>query len=140
MTGDEDHALDLTHDTFVRVFERLDQYDGRGAISSWVFQIAVNLVRQQARTRRRRNELLEQEGFALERSVQDESRRVESRVVLEAALARLPEEQRTTLLLYEVDGYGHAEIAEMLGVAEGSSKARLSRAKATLRDALKGRI
>ena len=61
-------------------------------------------------------------------------------MVLEEALTRLPEEQRITLLLYEVDGYTHAEIAEMTGVAEGSSKARVSRAKAALREALDGRI
>lgn len=140
MTGDEDTARDLTHDTFVRVFERMDQYTGSGAVSSWVFQIAANLVRERARTFRRRADLLEREAPTFERTAPDDARRVESRMVLEAALARLPEEQRTTLLLYEVDGYTHAEIGEMLGVAEGSSKARVSRAKATLRETLEGRI
>jgi RNA polymerase sigma-70 factor (ECF subfamily) len=72
--------------------------------------------------------------------VPDEAGRVESRIVLDEALASLPADQRAALLLYEVDGYTHAEIGEMFGVAEGSSKARVSRAKATLRERLKGRI
>lgn len=140
MTGDEELARDLTHDTFVRVFERADQYAGTGALKSWVFQIAVNLARQRARTVRRRAELLARERVAFERSSPGAAGPVEARLVLEEALARLPEEQRTALLLYEVDGYTHAEIAEMTGVAEGSSKARVSRAKAALREALEGRI
>ena len=140
MTGDEDTARDLTHDTFVRVFERMDQYTGSGSVSSWVFQIAVNLVRERARTFRRRAQLLEREAPTFDQAAPGDARRVESRMVLDDALARLPEEQRTTLLLYEVDGYTHAEIGEMLGVAEGSSKARVSRAKTALREALEGRI
>lgn len=140
MTGDEDTARDLTQDTFVRVFERMDQYAGTGSLRSWVFQIAANLVRERARTFLRRAELLEREAPVFETSASDDTRRIESRMVLDEALARLPEEQRTALLLYEVDGYTHAEIGEMLGVAEGSSKARVSRAKAALRTALEGRI
>lgn len=61
-------------------------------------------------------------------------------MLLDEALRRLPAEQRVTLLLCEVDGYSHAEIGEMLGIAEGTSRARLSRAKETLRGLLDGRI
>lgn len=140
MTRDEELARDLTQDTFVRVFERGDQFSGTGSLKGWVFQIAANLVRERARTRGRRAELLEREGPLLDTATRDESSRVESRLVLDDALEALPEEQRSALLLYEVDGYTHAEIGEMLGVAEGTSKARVSRAKAALRELLKGRI
>lgn len=140
MTGDEDTARDLTHDTFVRVFERFEQYSGRGSVKSWVFQIAVNTARQRSRTRRRRLELLERERPDFESVAASGAGRVESRMILDEAMAALPEDQRTTLLLYEVDGYSHAEIAEMLGIAAGSSKARVSRAKSALRNALAGRI
>jgi RNA polymerase sigma-70 factor (ECF subfamily) len=140
MTRDEELARDLTHDTFVRVFETRAQYQGRGTVRAWVFQIAVNLLRERARTTRRRGELLEREGMSGRTVVPDEAGRVESRIVLDEALASLPADQRAALLLYEVDGYTHAEIGEMFGVAEGSSKARVSRAKATLRERLKGRI
>lgn len=139
MTGDRDLARDLTHDTFVRVFERGHQFAGRGSAKSWIFQIAANLVRERGRTARRRAELLERE-VPGERSACNDSERVESRMVLDEALRELPEDQRVALLLYEVDGYSHGEIGEMLGVAEGSSRARVSRAKARLRELLEGRI
>lgn len=140
MIRDEDLARDLTQDTFVRVFERSDQYRGGGSVKGWIFQIAANLVRERARTRGRRSELLEREGLHLDGTVRDDSTRVESRLVLTTALDELPEAQRVALLLHEVDGYTHAQIGEMTGVAEGSSKARVSRAKATLRKRLEGRI
>jgi len=140
MVHDADLAHDLTHDTFVRVFETSGQYAGRGTVDGWVFSIAVNLVRERGRTVGRRVELLDRESASFARSTRDDSARVESRLLLERALAALPDEQRTALLLYEVDGYSHAEIGAMLGIAEGSSKARVSRAKAALRVALEGRI
>jgi RNA polymerase sigma-70 factor (ECF subfamily) len=140
MTADEDAARDITHDTFVCAFEKLDQYAGTGSMSGWVFRIAVNLVRQRSRSGRVRMDLLERERPSFRTVARDQSGRVEAGVVLEDALAELPEELRTTLLLHEVDGYTHAEIAEMLGIAEGSSKARVSRAKAALRKALDGKV
>jgi RNA polymerase sigma-70 factor (ECF subfamily) len=140
MTGDEDTARDLTHDTFVCAFEKLGQYAGSGSMGGWVFRIAVNLVRQRSRSGRVRSDLLAREGPSFRTVARDQSGRVEAGVVLEEALAELPEELKITLLLYEVDGYTHAEIGEMLGIAEGSSKARVSRAKSALRKALEGRI
>lgn len=140
MTGDPDLAGDLTQDTFVRVFERAGQFEGRGALRSWVFRIAVNLARQEARTVRRRGELLDRARPVVERANPSGPRNVELRLTLEEAVAQLPDDLRTALLLHEIDGYTHAEIGEMTGVAEGSSKSRVSRAKAALREALDGKI
>ncbi len=140
MTEDEASARDLTHDTFVRVFERWDQYAGNGSVASWICRIAANLARDRHSRFRRRARLLARETPSLARSTPDNSGKLESRMLLDEALRRLPEEQRVTLLLYEVDGYSHAEIGQMLGVAEGTSRARLSRAKETLRELLSGRI
>lgn len=140
MTGDEASARDLTHDTFVRVFERWDQYAGNGSAASWICRIAANLARDRRARFRRRAKLLAREAPSLARHTADDSGKLESRMLLEEALRRLPQEQRITLLLYEVDGYSHAEIGEMLRIAEGTSRARLSRAKETLRVLLGGRI
>jgi len=140
MTGDADLAADLTHDTFVRVYERASQYDGRGAARSWVFQIAVNLVRERGRSASRRAALLERESPTFAGSSRSDAARVELRIALDEALSKLPARQRVALLLYDVDGYSHADIAAMLGMAEGSSKARVSRARAAMRAMLDGRI
>jgi len=141
ITGDEEVATDLTHDAFVLVAERGSQYTGRGSIKAWVFQIAANLARDWLRTTKRRRTLLEERT-----DVAHPSRTLwgggggldaETRMVLRRAVAELAEGQRTVLLLYDVDGYTHPEIATMLDIAEGTSKARLSRARARLRDRLK---
>jgi RNA polymerase sigma-70 factor (ECF subfamily) len=140
MTGDADAAQDLVHDTFVIVHDRLDQFRGRGDVTTWIFRIAANLARERARTSKRRGELLEQEWPSMPKHLSDDAGRVEARMVLEEALDQLPEELRITLLLHEVDGYTHTEIGEMTGVAEGSSRARLSRAWAELRKVLNGKV
>lgn len=139
-TGDVDLAEDLTQDVFVRVWERRGQFSGDGDVRSWILSIATNLLRDRARVRSRRDELLNREAPGWETRAFDSSGAVHARLTLGDALGRLPEEQRTALLLHEVDGYTHAEIGEMTGVAEGSSKARVSRARAALRELLEGRI
>lgn len=139
-TGDADLADDLTQDVFVRVWERRRQYSAGGDVRSWIFSIATNLLRDRARVRTRRDELLLQEAPAWETRSPDASGAVHARLTLRDAIAQLPEDQRTALLLHEVDGYTHAEIGRMSGIAEGSSKARVSRARAALRELLEGRI
>ena len=135
MTRDADLAADLTHDTFVKVFERLDQYNGQGSIEGWVLRIAGN----QARDRFRRNKFRALQGGALrhqavERELHDSNEA--GRLAMRQALATIPEDHRVALMLHDVDGFNHREIAEMLDVAEGTSKARVSRARAMLREHL----
>lgn len=138
MTGDPHRAEDLTHDAFVRVHERSHQFQGRGSVRAWVFGIARNLVLEDARNRRRRLRLLERRAPEVEAGLGGHAGAAdpagaEERILMEEALAALPPGQRTALLLHVVDGYSHAEVGAMLDIAEGSSKARVSRAKATLR-------
>jgi RNA polymerase sigma-70 factor (ECF subfamily) len=140
MTLDKELAKDVVHDTFVIAFSRSGQFEGRGDISGWIFRIAANLVREGRRTNRRRMELLERESRTIGNSIPDTSGRITTRLVLEEALDRLPEGYRAILLLHEVDGYTHPEIAEMMGLAVGTSRARLARAKAELRKTLSGKV
>lgn len=139
-TRDADVADDLTQDVFVRVWERRGQFNPDGDIRSWIFSIATNLFRDSARIRTRREQLLSEESQGWETRSPDASGAVHARLTLREALERLPDDQRTALLLHEVDGYTHAEIGSMTGIAEGSSKARVSRARAALRELLEGRI
>lgn len=136
MTGEEQQAADLTHDAFVRVHECRAQYDGRGSLHAWVFRIAANIGRDALRSRKLRGGLdAELEGAAAGRSASPPDHGL--RIDLERALETVGEEHRVVLLLHDVDGYAHREIAEMLDVAVGTSKARLSRARAMLREAMR---
>lgn len=135
MTRDADQAADLTHDTFVRVFERLDQFRGRGSLDGWVLRIASNQFRD--RFRRRRFQALQ--GGELRAKARDQEERAideAGRLAMRQALTMIPDDHRVALLLHDVDGFNHREIAEMLDVAEGTSKARVSRARTMLREHL----
>ncbi len=135
LTGDSEEAADLTHDAFVRVHGALAQFDGRGSVEAWVFRIAANVGRDALRRRRVRaqHSRTVEDGLSLVTPA-----KAPRRLALDRALARLDEAHRMVLLLHDVDGYTHGEIAEMLEIAVGTSKARLSRARKTMRVELGG--
>ncbi len=136
ITGDPALAEDLTHDTFVKVHERRHQYAGHGSLHGWVCRIARNLALSSESKRSNRVRLLRREAPVLERERGPRSGGTENRLLLEEALDRLSPGRRAALLLHVVDGYSHGEIGRMLGIAEGTSKARVSLAKADLRKML----
>ncbi len=136
MVGDENLARDFTQDAFVRVWEALGQFRGDSAFSTWLHSIAVSVVLNGLRKvdrHRKRERSLEDAGFlgqlprGAEPGVADR---------LKEAVDGLPEIYRTVFLMYDLEGFPHAEIAEALGVAVGTSKARLFRARELLREAL----
>lgn len=135
MTGDPAVAEDLTHDAFVRVHEARHQYDGSGPVAAWVFRIAANIGRDHLRQRTMQaDRLLAFQARTDQAPVLDH----ELRLSLEAALLALEPTYRTVVLLHDVDGFTHAEIADLLDIREGTSRARLSRARELLRGVLTG--
>jgi RNA polymerase sigma-70 factor (ECF subfamily) len=131
MTGDAALAEDLVHETFLRVHQAQGRFEGRGDLAAWVYRIAGNLGRDELRSREMRSRRL-----LLFPEPTPPGPDHELRVVLERALDTLDEGHREVVLLHDVDGYTHNEIAEMLGIREGTSRARLSRARASLRETL----
>ena len=136
MAGDEDLARDFTQEAFVRAYEKLDQFRGDSSFSTWVHSIAVSVSLnglwkvQRHRARERNLDDAPQLATAVTLSDPDLKTR------LKDAIDRLPELYRTVFLMHDLEGYSHREIATTLDVAEGTSKARLSRARAKLRDML----
>ncbi len=136
MTGDADQASEYTQDTFVRVFERLAEFRGEAAVSTWITSVALSVVynglRKIKRFRTRETELDEAAPIAVSRRESEPDLKSN----LAAAIDALPEGYRTVFVLHDVEGYTHEEIAATLGVQEGTSKAQLSRARAKLRTLL----
>ena len=136
MVGDEGLAREFTQDAFVRVWEALDQFRGDSAFSTWLHSVAVSVVLNGLRKidRHRKRERSLEDARPLAR----DPKGVEPGVVddLEAAVDGLPEIYRTVFLMYDLEGFSHIEIGEALDVPVGTSKARLSRARALLREAL----
>jgi RNA polymerase sigma-70 factor (ECF subfamily) len=136
MVGEEELAREVTQDAFVRVWECLDQFRGDAAFSTWMHSVAVSVVLNRLRKidrHRKRERSLEDVGHL------GEDRRGPEPGVrdrLKAAVDALPEIYRTVFLMYDLEGYPHKEIADALGVAVGTSKARLFRARELLREAL----
>ncbi|MGE3618306.1 MAG: RNA polymerase sigma factor, partial [Gemmatimonadales bacterium] len=116
MTDDPDLAHDLTHDTFLRAHLARRRYDGRGSLAAWIFRIAGNVARDELRRRqvRRRHLLATPPGEPVFRTNPG------LRLALAEALAALDPDQRAVVLLHEVEGYSHPEIAEMLGISDGT--------------------
>ncbi|MEO8448732.1 MAG: RNA polymerase sigma factor [Gemmatimonadota bacterium] len=136
MVGDQDLAQEYTQDTFVRVFDRLGTFRGEAKLSTWITSIAISVVlngqRKVKRQRTREVDLDDAQGVTIP------ERRAEPdlKIRLHQAIDRLPTGYRTVFVMHDVEGYTHVEIADALGIQEGTSKAQLSRARAKLRSAL----
>jgi len=136
LTGDSDLAREFTQDTFVRAFAQLGKFRGDSALSTWLHRITVtvvaNAMRKVKRFRERETDLEDVHPIGSDGMVVDPVLRER----LHRAIDALPEIYRTTLIMHDIEGYTHTEIAEVLGVAEGTCKSRLSQARAQLRTAL----
>jgi len=146
---DPEEALDLSQEVFLRVFRTLPSFGGRSALKTWIYRIVVNQARNRQRWWRRRHRSsqvslddhlqrfgdLESTGEVLPDRLL--AGKETSRLIWQA-LDRLPFDQRTALILREVDGLRYDEIAYSLGVAIGTVKSRLTRARQALRAELLG--
>jgi RNA polymerase sigma-70 factor (ECF subfamily) len=136
MTGDEHLARELTQDTFVRVFDRIDQFRGEAALGTWIRSIAgsvvLNGLRKIKRFRRREVDLEEGASHgAVARGPE-----VDVKEKLWQAIDDLPHKYRMVFVMHDVEGYTHEEIGTALGMPAGTSKAQLFRARARLRESL----
>lgn len=136
--GDAALAEDMVQEAFVRAWNKLHLFKGDSKFGTWLHRLAINVVLSDRRIRVKR--------LKREREFSDDIERVQVgdpdvfaglRKDLEAAIAGLPERARTVLILYDVEGYQHNEIAEMTGMAVGSSKAQLHRARKLVQEILK---
>lgn len=136
MARDAYRAEELTQDVFVRAWERLGSFRGESKFTTWLHRLAINVVLQEGRTRGRREsreELVGDPGEYLGRVREDFPG---TRMDLERAIASLPDGARKVLVLRDVYGYKYEEIARMQGVALGTVKAQIHRARKMMREKL----
>jgi RNA polymerase sigma-70 factor (ECF subfamily) len=137
MTGDPGKAEDCVQEAFVQAWRRLDSFQGRSAFGTWLHRIAVNQVLTMQRKDSRHPGFLQ---IVEERTEEpDAGRRTRDgglQMDLESVISSLPEGARNVFVLYAVHGYSHEETAAMLGVAVGTCKAQLHRARRLLADRL----
>ena len=140
LTGDASDAEERTQDVFVRLWDKLASFRGDSAFSSWLHRLAVNVVLNERRTTiRRERRVMPAEDPDYVVGAQHAAPLQNSVVLsidLERAIAELPDGAREVFVLFDIEGYGHGEIAQLVGIAEGTSKAQLFRARRLLREKL----
>jgi RNA polymerase sigma-70 factor, ECF subfamily len=137
MTRDAALAEDCTQETFVNAWRALDRFETRSAFGTWLHRIAVNVAL--GKRRKISPQIVASDSEDPEHEAVESEWTLETPLEvqeIETAIGDLPEGARDVLVLYAIYGYSHAEAAEMLGVAEGTCKAQLHRARGLLRDKL----
>jgi RNA polymerase sigma-70 factor (ECF subfamily) len=136
LSSDPALAEELTQEVFVRAWRKLASFRGESAFSSWLYPMAVNtaLSERRARVRRTARVVATEDPASLERAPQAPA--PERGFDLEKAMAALPSGARAVFVLHDVEGRTHQEIASLLAIAPGTSKAQLFRARRLLREAL----
>jgi RNA polymerase sigma-70 factor (ECF subfamily) len=137
MAGDASLAEELAQDVFVRAWQRLRSFRGESAFSSWLHPLTVNVALSERRSRRRRtSRFMSTDDPSIFERPEPRPAGPEAGVDLDRALETLPPGARSVFVLHDVEGYKHEEIARMTGVATGTSKAQLHRARRLLREVL----
>jgi len=136
MTGDDEVAREATQQTFIRVFRWLHTFRGESSFATWLHRVAVNVTSGELRhvTRSRERELGLDAVAPIASSFHEPDPMLRQR--LQDALGSLPEIYRVVVLMHDLDGFTHDQISEALEIPSGTSKARLSRARARLRPLL----
>jgi RNA polymerase sigma-70 factor (ECF subfamily) len=149
LLGDHNEALDLSQEVFLRVFRTIHSFRGQSALRTWIYRIVVNQARNRQRWWRRRHrsqqvsldDHIKNHGDLAEQTNGGSPDRALSRKELaeqiRTALDSLPFDQRTALVLREIDGLTYEEIGFSLGIAVGTVKSRLARARDALRTQLR---
>ena len=124
-------AEDNLQDAFITIFDKIDQYKFKGSFEGWMKRIAINTSLQ---TYRQKNVLnLVEENYPDEVEVEIDEEELSLDFLLNI-IQQLPERYRMVFNLYVLDGYSHKEISGMLGIAQGTSKSNLSRARLILKE------
>ena len=135
--GDAALAEDMLQEAFVRAWQKLHSFRGESRFGTWLHRLSANVALSDRRTRLRRVQREVSLDETVERTaIGERDVFADKRMDLEKAIARLPERARSVLVLYDIEGYRHKEIAEITGMAVGSSKAQLHRARKLLREEL----
>jgi RNA polymerase sigma-70 factor (ECF subfamily) len=137
LTANAARAEVLAQDAFVKAWERLATFRGDSPFGAWLRQVTVNVVMgdRRAASRRLRRVTTTDDEETLD--APSAPRMDAERLDLERAIRVLPETARTVFVLHEVEGYGHDEIASLMGIAEGTSKAHLHKARGKLQELLR---
>ena len=139
MAGSPEDGEDLLQEIFLQAHRKLGSFKGDSAIGTWLYRLALNHCLDYVRSRQAKMSKVT-ETLDAEASFQPTARRETpiARMDLERAVARLPEGCREAFVLHDVEGFDHKEVGRLLGIAEGTSKSQVFKARMKLRSMLRG--
>ena len=143
MTGEAADAEDLVQEMFLLAHRKLGSFKGESSVGTWLYRLGVNLCVDYLRSRQHRNtratdSLDDERGRGQGVAAAATNEMTLTRLALEQAIAALPESYRAAFVLHDVEGFGHGEIGATLGIAEGTSKSLVHKARLRLRQYLTG--
>jgi RNA polymerase sigma-70 factor, ECF subfamily len=137
MIGSADEAEDLLQEVFLQAYRKLSGFRGDSALGTWLYRLTMNHCLDHLRGRQakmsRATESLDHESAEEPVAASPLVPAAISRVDLERAIGRLPDGARAAFLLHDVEGFEHREIAQILGISEGTSKSQVHKARMKLR-------
>ena len=134
MVGDDHLAEDVSQDAWVRAFEKLHLFRGESSFGTWMHRLAVNAALNRLRRQNKRPDV--EKTAEINQAPQATDERILNQKMLSQALDRLSDGYRQVLVLHDVEGLTHDEIAERMGIAVGTSKSQLHKARARMRSLL----
>lgn len=135
-SGDKNEAKDIMQDGFIKVFQKIEQYEGKGSFEGWVRRIMINTALERFRSRSIIYPLDEKMNNAQEQDEPDIIDQLSAEDLL-SLIQRLTPQYRMVFNLYAIEGFSHKEISNMMGISEGTSKSNLSRARNILQNKIK---
>jgi RNA polymerase sigma-70 factor (ECF subfamily) len=138
MVGHAEDAEDLLQEIFLTAFRKLDTFKGASALGTWLYRLAMNVCLDRLRSKAAKQSSMTD---ALDETVgyPGASLPQVTRLDLERAIASLPEGSRAAFLLHDVEGFDHMEVGRILGIAEGTSKSQVHKARLRIREYLAAR-
>jgi len=136
MSGDTTRATELTQSVFVRAWERLGSFRGDSSFGTWLHRLAVNVVLENLRSDNRRSARVVTDADSLKLPDAAIADSPDERLDIDAAISRLPPGARVAFVLHEIEGYSHQEISTLTGLATGTVRAQVFRARQLLIKAL----
>lgn len=137
MSGSRSSGEDLLQEIFLLIYRKLGSFKGEAALGTWVYRLATNCCLDYLRSRQHKLEMASDE---LDDSLPPRAaagRLTADRLDLERAIAQLPPGYRAAFLLHDVEGFDHAEVGRLLGIAEGTSKSQVHKARMKMRALLR---
>ena len=141
MTNNPEQAEDLTQDIFIQLHSKIGSFRGESAFTTWLHRMTVNQVLMHFRRRKSRPEFTTEEGETPIQIVQGTENQnkmpIVDKIILENAISKLSPGYRSVFILHDVEGHEHNEVAEILGISEGTSKSQLHKARLKLRQLIR---